>query len=510
MTRDRERPRPPDPRLARQPDRRGRRRARVGRARPRGRSLRRVDRRARGGRAARRRRRRTAARASRRRSRTSNGEIAGARARPRRRRPGGRSTRALIELDGTPNKGRLGANAILGVSLAAAKAAAAEAGVLALPLPRRRARRATLPVPMMNVINGGAHAENSIDLQEFMVVPAGAATLRRGAADRRRGLPHAARRCCTSAGSRPRVGDEGGFAPDLGVERGGDRGDPRGGRARRATRDRVAIALDPAATELYARRRLPLRGPRGATAASMVDVLGGARRRATRSSRSRTALAEDDWDDWRRADRAARRPASSSSATTSSSRTPSGCGAGSTRASRNAILVKVNQIGTLTETLDAIELARASRLRGRHLAPLGRDRGHDDRRPRGRDRTPARSRRARPSRTDRVAKYNQLLRIEEELGERAAIRAGTRSRRLPSLARARAIAGRVTAATRRTKIVATIGPASLDARDARAARRRRDGRRPAQLLARHARATHAECARLVRAAAGASSAGRSR
>ena len=159
-------------------------------------------------------------------------------------------------------------------------------------------------------------------------------------------------------------------------------------------RDRVAIALDPAASEFFDDGALPLRGPRRRRRRDGPTSTRGSSS-ATRSSRSRTALAEDDWDDVARADRAARRSASSSSATTSSSPTPSGCGAGSTENVANAILVKVNQIGTLTETLDTIDARARGRLRLRHVAPLRRDRGHDDRRPRRRDRRAARSRPAR-------------------------------------------------------------------------------------------------------------------
>ena len=179
--------RTPDPRLARQSDARGRRAAGLGRARPGGGSLRCIHRRARGGRAPRRRRRPTSARASSTPSRTSTARSrarsSASSARPARARP------LLIELDGTPNKSRLGANAILGCSLAVAKAAAADAGV---PLYRRLGGEAQdLPVPLMNVVNGGAHAQNRLDLQEFMLVPVGAATLLRGPAHRRRGLPRA-------------------------------------------------------------------------------------------------------------------------------------------------------------------------------------------------------------------------------------------------------------------------------------------------------------------------------
>ena len=192
----------------------------------------------------------------------------------------------LIELDGTPNKGRLGANAILGVSLAAAKAAAADAGVAALPLRSAARRRATLPVPMLNVINGGAHADNSIDLQEFMVVPVGRRDVRRGAADRRRGLPRAQGRA-PRARALDRRRRRGRLRARPAVERGGDRGDPRGGRARRAPRagrDRAR----PGDERGLPRRRLPLRGPRDDERRTMAAFWAEPASTATRSSRSRT------------------------------------------------------------------------------------------------------------------------------------------------------------------------------------------------------------------------------
>ena len=192
---------------------------------------------------------------------------------------------ALIERDGTPNKGRLGANAILGISLADAKAAAADAGV---PLFRHLGGDGarTLPVPMLNVINGGAHAQNSIDLQEFMVVPAGADSfgeaIQIGAE-----VYHALRGVLHERGLATAVGDEGGFAPDLAsseaaieaileaAERAGDR-------------ERIAIALDPATSEVLSRRRVSLRGP-CARRGRADRVLGGPRRPLSRSCRSRTA-----------------------------------------------------------------------------------------------------------------------------------------------------------------------------------------------------------------------------
>ena len=215
-----------------------------------------------------------------------------------------RSTGRLIELDGTPNKGRLGANAILGVSLAVAKAAAAETGQ---PLYRYLGGEAatTLPVPMLNVINGGAHAANSIDLQEFMVVPVGADTLRRGAPDRRGGLPRA-----EEGARRPRARDRrrrrGRLRPGPRVERGGDRGDPRGRRARRPPRrgrdrarpggERDLHATASTASRAASSRapRCPRSGPTSSTRYPIVSIEDG--------------LAEDDWDAWAQLTARARRP----------------------------------------------------------------------------------------------------------------------------------------------------------------------------------------------------------
>ena len=234
----------------------------------------------------------------------------------------------LCELDGTPNKGRLGANAILGVSLAVAKAAADEAGQ---PLYRYLGGidAVTLPVPMLNVINGGAHAENSIDLQEFMVVPVGADTFAEGL---RIGVEvyHALKQLLRERGLDVGLGDEGGFAPDLPSSE--DAIEAILEAAERAGhRERVAIALDPATSEVYEGRRLPLRGAREVVGRA-AGLLGGARR----------ALPD-------RLDRGRRRggrlgclgaahargsaTACSSSATTSSSRTPPGFARGSSAAS---------------------------------------------------------------------------------------------------------------------------------------------------------------------------------
>ena len=320
--------------------------------------------------------------------------------------------RRLIELDGTPNKGRLGANAILGVSLAVAKAVAAERGVsLFRSLGGEGAR--TLPVPMMNVINGGAHAQNSIDLQEFMVVPAGAGTfaeaLRIGAE-----TFHALKSVLHDRGLATGVGDEGGFAPDLdsteeaieavleAAERAGHR-------------DRVAIALDPAASEFFRNGSYRFEG-READGASMAEFYAGLADKFPLVS-VEDGAAEDDWDAWgklteRLGDRL--QLVGDDLFVTNPERLQRGID----EHVGNAILVKVNQIGTLTETLQTIELARANG----YAAVMSHRSGETE------DTTIAdlavatnvgQIKTGAPSRTDRVAKYNQLLRIEEELGDAA-------------------------------------------------------------------------------------------
>jgi enolase len=319
----------------------------------------------------------------------------------------------LIELDGTPNKERLGANAILGVSLATAKAAAAETGVsLFRFLGGDEAR--TLPVPLMNVINGGAHAQNSIDLQEFMLVPAGAETfaeaLRIGSE-----TFHALGALLHERGLSTGVGDEGGFAPDLGsseeaiealleaAERAGHR-------------DRIAVALDPAATELFSDGRYVFEG-RDEDGSGMVEYLAGLCERFPIVS-IEDGLAEDDWDGWAALTRELGdrvQLVGDDVFVTNAERLSRGIEEGVA----NAILVKVNQIGTLTETLDTIALARdhgyatvishrSGETEDTTIADLAVATGC------GQIKTGA------PSRSDRVAKYNQLLRIEEALGSDAA------------------------------------------------------------------------------------------
>jgi enolase len=320
----------------------------------------------------------------------------------------------LIELDGTANKSRLGANAILGCSLVVARAAAKEAG---LPLWRWLGGEDAhlLPVPLMNVVNGGAHAQNSLDFQEFMLVPVEAASfseaLRIGAEvfQHLKALLH-------ERGLATAVGDEGGFAPDVGgTEAAIDAVLEAAGRAGHA--DRVAIALDVASTELFAdgSYRLERAGSTLSTG-EMVELY------ATLCDRYpivsiEDPLAEDEWEAW--ADLTRRlgervQLVGDDLFVTNVDRLRRGIDGGVA----NAILVKVNQIGTLTETLDAIALARA----GGYSAIISHRSGETE------DTTIAdlavatgagQIKTGAPSRTDRVAKYNQLLRIEEALGERA-------------------------------------------------------------------------------------------
>ena len=320
--------------------------------------------------------------------------------------------RRLVELDGTPNKGRLGANAILGVSLASAKAAAADARVsLFRHLGGDEAR--TLPVPLLNVVNGGAHAQNSIDLQEFMLVPAGAPSfseaLRIGAE-----TFHALRGVLHERGLSTGVGDEGGFAPDLdsseeaieaileAAERAGHR-------------DRVAIALDPASTEFYEDGVYRFEG-READGAAMADFYASLAERFPLVS-IEDGVAEDDWDAWRTLTSRIGgevQLVGDDVFVTNLERLRRGIAEGV----GNAILVKVNQIGTLTETLQAIGLAQSSG----YAAVISHRSGETE------DTTIAdlavatnagQIKAGAPSRTDRIAKYNQLLRIEEGLGDEA-------------------------------------------------------------------------------------------
>jgi enolase len=320
--------------------------------------------------------------------------------------------RRLIELDGTPNKGRLGANAILGVSLAAAKAAAAEAGV-SLFRHLGGDEAATLPVPMMNVINGGAHADNSIDLQEFMVVPAGASSFSEGL---QVGVEvyHALKKLLSERGLSTLVGDEGGFAPNLessetaielileAAERAGHR-------------DRVAIALDPATSEVFSDGVYRFEG-REKSSAEMPGFWAEIADRYPVVS-IEDGAAEDDWDSWLAlTEQLGERVqlVGDDLFVTSPERLQEGID----RGVANSILVKVNQIGTLTETVEAVRLAHANG----YTAVVSHRSGETE------DATIAdlavalgtrQIKTGAPARTDRVAKYNQLLRIEEELGDDA-------------------------------------------------------------------------------------------
>jgi enolase len=318
--------------------------------------------------------------------------------------------RRLIELDGTPNKGRLGANAILGVSLAVAKATAVERGTSLFRSLGGDAAR-TLPVPMMNVINGGAHAQNSIDLQEFMVVPAGADSfadaLRIGAE-----TFHSLKNVLHERGLATAVGDEGGFAPDLASSEQAIEAVLEAAE-RVGHRERVAIALDPAASEFFRDGAYRFEG-READGAAMADFYAGLAERFPVVS-VEDGVAEDDWEAWRSlTDRLGEQLqlVGDDVFVTSPERLQRGIDEGVA----NAILVKVNQIGTLTETLQAIELARSNG----YAAVISHRSGETE------DTTIAdlavatnvgQIKTGAPSRTDRVAKYNQLLRIEEELGD---------------------------------------------------------------------------------------------
>jgi enolase len=320
--------------------------------------------------------------------------------------------RRLIELDGTLNKSRLGANAILGVSLASAKAAAAEAGAsLFRHLGGEDAT--TLPVPMLNVINGGVHADNSIDLQEFMLVPVGAESFGEGlrlAAE----TYHALKALLHERGLSTAVGDEGGFAPDLPTSEAAIEAILEAAE-RAGHRDRVAIALDPASSELFSDGVYRFEG-REAAPAEMPDFYAGLADRFPVVS-IEDGNAEDDWDGWRATtERLGDRVqlVGDDVFVTNVTRLREGI----ERGVANSILIKVNQIGTLTETIEAVHLAhengysavmshRSGETEDTTIADLAVALGT------GQIKTGA------PARSDRVAKYNRLLRIEEELGDRA-------------------------------------------------------------------------------------------
>lgn len=322
--------------------------------------------------------------------------------------------RFLIELDGTENKGKLGANAILGVSLAVAKAAADSAG---LPLYRYigGANAKVLPSPMMNILNGGKHADNNVDIQEFMVMPLGAPTfseaLRMGTE-----VFHSLKKVLSSKGYNTAVGDEGGFAPNLGsneealaviVEAIQAAGYEPG-------KD-VFLALDVASTELYHDGIYDLAGEGvQKTASEMVDFYEELCNKYPVIS-IEDGLAEEDWEGWKMmTERLGKKVqlVGDDLFVTNTRRLSKGIA----QDTGNAILVKVNQIGTLTETLEAVEMAKQAG----YTAIISHRSGETE------DATIAdiavatnagQIKTGAPSRSDRVAKYNQLLRIEEELDE---------------------------------------------------------------------------------------------
>jgi len=323
---------------------------------------------------------------------------------------------ALIDLDGTPNKARLGANAILGVSLATAKASAEELGV---PLYRYVGGvfARTLPVPMMNIINGGKHADNPIDVQEFMIQPAGAASLsdavRMGAE-----VFHALKKGLSDAGHNTNVGDEGGFAPNLksadealafivrSIEKAGYR-----------PGEDIFLALDPASTEFYEDGRYELKGEgKSLDSAGMVAYYADLAARYPIIS-IEDGLAEDDWDGWKLLTETLGgklQLVGDDLFVTNTERLKRGIALGSA----NSILVKVNQIGTLSETLEAVETAQ----RAGFTAVMSHRSGETE------DSTIAdlavatncgQIKTGSLARSDRTAKYNQLIRIEQQLGHAA-------------------------------------------------------------------------------------------
>jgi enolase len=348
-----------------------------------------------------------------------NGEIAaaltGARASEQ-----GALDQTMIELDGTPNKGRLGANALLGVSLAAAKAAAADSGQ---PLYRYLAELygggepTLLPVPMMNVLNGGAHADNSVDFQEFMVVPAGAPNysecLRIGTE-----AFHALKKWLSSQGLSTTGGDEGGFAPNLASNQAALEAVLAGVEAAGYEPGRdVFIALDPATSELFENGAYVLEHEgHSLSPEEMVGYWAGACENFPIVS-IEDGMDEEDWDGWKAlTEKLGERVqlVGDDLFVTNPERLRRGIELGVA----NSILVKVNQIGTLTETLEAIRVAReagytvvishrSGETEDTTIADLAVATGA------GQIKTGA------PSRSDRVAKYNRLLRIEEELGDAA-------------------------------------------------------------------------------------------
>ncbi|MGY8827353.1 MAG: phosphopyruvate hydratase [Candidatus Latescibacterota bacterium] len=323
----------------------------------------------------------------------------------------------MIELDGTPNKSRLGANALLGASLACAKAAASSAG---LPLYRYLGGPSarTLPVPMMNILNGGAHSDNNVDLQEFMVMPVGADTfsdaLRMGAE-----IFHHLKAVLKGKGLATSVGDEGGFAPNLGsndealdviLEAVANAGYTAG--------EDILLALDSASSELYENGKYTFHWSDGAhrSSADMVAFYDDLCKRYPVIS-IEDGLDENDWEGWAQLSKELSsrvQLVGDDLFVTNTERLRRGIEAGI----GNSILIKVNQIGTLSETLEAIEMAKQAG----YTAVISHRSGETE------DTTIAdiavatnagQIKTGSASRTDRVAKYNQLLRIEQELGSQA-------------------------------------------------------------------------------------------
>jgi enolase len=323
----------------------------------------------------------------------------------------------LIDLDGSPNKANLGANAMLGVSLAVAHAAAEESGV---PLWRYvgGTNAHVLPVPMMNVLNGGAHADNNVDFQEFMIMPVGAASFSEGL---RWGVEtyHALKRLLHDEGLSTAVGDEGGFAPDLPSNEDACRWLLRAIEAAGyAPGEQIAIALDPASTEFFTDGAYELAGEgRSLTPGEMADEYVRLCDAYPIVS-IEDGMAEEDWDGWtiltqRLAERV--QLVGDDLFVTNVERLERGIAAGVA----NSILIKVNQIGTLTETLDTVGMAS----RASYSSVMSHRSGETE------DVTIAdlavatncgQIKTGAPARSDRVAKYNQLLRIESELGDTAA------------------------------------------------------------------------------------------
>ena len=322
----------------------------------------------------------------------------------------------LIDLDGTANKGKLGANSILGVSLAVARAAADD---LALPLYRYvgGVNAHVLPVPMMNVLNGGEHADNNVDFQEFMIMPIGAASFSEGL---RWGVEtyHALKKVLGERGLSTAIGDEGGFAPNLtsnedaltllieAIERAG-----------RTPGDEVALTMDVASTEFYRGGAYHLDGEgRVLSPAAMVEDLAGLVDRYPIVS-IEDGMAEEDWDGWSQLTNAIGsrcQLVGDDLFVTNTERLARGIESGTA----NSILVKVNQIGSLTETLEAVRMADSNGYSAvmSHRSGETEDTTISDLAVAtncGQIKTGA------PARSDRVAKYNQLLRIEHDLGDAA-------------------------------------------------------------------------------------------